>query len=87
MRTYALTGLCKTPDGKTMRVTQGKKVQMMTCIFSLRKQTWNSSIYKGISYNVVYETLKEVILQVKDYLDSVLDQNENKDLVEELKEN
>ncbi|WP_195832543.1 recombinase family protein, partial [Staphylococcus haemolyticus] len=25
VRTYALTGLCKTPDGKTLRVTQGKK--------------------------------------------------------------
>ena len=37
---------------------------------------------KGISCNMRH--LKEVILQVKDYL--VLDQNENKDLVEELKE-
>lgn len=87
VRTYALTGLCKTPDGKTMRVTQGKKgTDDDLYLFPKKNKHGDSSIYKGISYNVVYETLKEVILQVKDYLDSVLDQNENKDLVEELKE-
>ena len=59
---------------------------MMTCIFSLRKTNMETHQFIKVYHIMLSMRHLKVILQVKDYLDSVLDQNENKDLVEELKE-
>lgn len=76
-KVYALTGLCKTPDGKTLKVHQGKSNQKKLYLITKANKFGDPTIYKGVSYNLVQEYIKHSIEQLKVMIDSQLDQGVN----------
>lgn len=91
---YSLTGLCKTPDGKTLKVHQGKNNQEKLYLITKSNKFGDPTIYKGVSYKLVEEYLLASLEQLKDIIDAQLDQgvnnnekeNLNKSLVKKQKE-
>ena len=82
--TYALTGLCVTPEGDTMSIRKNKRTGLPGTLYP---KTINNrpTKYRGCSYDMVFDVVRQVLIQTKDYLDKVLTEEEKTSQINELK--
>lgn len=82
--TYALSGLCITPERDTMSIRKNKRTGLPGTLYP---KTINNrpTKYRGCSYDMVFDVVRQVLIQTKDYLDKVLTEEEKTDQINELK--